>query len=176
MGLVYKARQKGLERTVALKLLPAGKDAPADLVDRFLREARAAAKLRHPHIVPIHEVASHEGVYFYSMELVEGKGLSEWVRQKGLASKEAVEILVKVSKAIHYAHENGIIHRDLKPSNIMVDSQGEPRILDFGIAKVLATQSQTNDLGLRTLDKDLAPLETEPEIRLLLDKSNLPKE
>jgi tetratricopeptide (TPR) repeat protein len=147
MGIVYRARQKGLERNVALKILPAGKDAPEDLVDRFFREARAAATLKHPNIVPIIEVSNHEGTYFYSMELVEGRTLSNVMKESEVASRELVEILVKVARGVHYAHERNVIHRDLKPSNIMVDPTGEPKILDFGIAKTLGTRSKATETG-----------------------------
>ncbi|MBI3082473.1 MAG: protein kinase, partial [Gemmatimonadetes bacterium] len=147
MGVVYKARQKGLERVVALKVLPAGDQTPGEIVERFFREARAAAKLCHPNIVPVYEVSSQEGSYFYSMELVEGRTLSEHLKGKPLGAREAVEILEKVARAIQYAHENGVIHRDLKPQNVMVDARGKPRVLDFGIAKTLGTKSGLTDTG-----------------------------
>ncbi|MBI2931444.1 MAG: serine/threonine protein kinase [Planctomycetes bacterium] len=147
MGIVYKARQKGLERTVALKILPAGPNAPAELISRFLREARAAAKLNHPNIVPIHEVSSLDGTYFYSMDFVEGRTLSAFLKDRGIGSRDALEIVWKVARAVQAAHESGVIHRDLKPDNIMVDPAGEPKILDFGIAKTLSTQSAPTATG-----------------------------
>ncbi len=147
MGVVYRAHQKGLERNVALKILPSGDDAPEDLVERFFREARSAATLKHPNIVPIIEVSSHEGTYFYSMELVEGQTLSNLMKESEPGSREQIEILIKIARAVHYANERDVIHRDLKPANIMIDSHAEPKVLDFGIAKTLGTQSNATATG-----------------------------
>jgi predicted Ser/Thr protein kinase len=136
MGVVYRARQLELDRPVALKVLRAGEDATTQQVERFLAEARAVAKLKHPGIVSIHEVGEERGVHFFSMDLVEGVTLQEvFSRGERVPLRRAAELVEKVSRAVHYAHERGIIHRDLKPGNIILGPGGEPHITDFGLAR-----------------------------------------
>jgi tetratricopeptide (TPR) repeat protein/tRNA A-37 threonylcarbamoyl transferase component Bud32 len=137
MGIVYKARQKGLGRDVCLKVMRGASMASSDERRRFLREAEAAAKLHHPGIVPIHDVGEHEGKCFFSMDFVEGQELGHYVKNERPQARQIVEILVLVCDAIHYAHQRGIIHRDLKPANVMVDLDKKPHVMDFGIAKRL---------------------------------------
>ncbi len=137
MGVVYKARQVGLARLVAVKLLPFGQFSREDLVRRFRTEATAAASLQHPNIVAIHEVGEYEGQHYFSMDLVPGRTLTELVREQPLPAKRAARYLKTIAEAVHYAHEHAILHRDLKPSNVLIDAADQPRITDFGLAKRL---------------------------------------
>mgnify|MGYP002622984806 FL=1 len=135
MGIVFKARQKSLGRIVALKMiLRADVASDADLA-RFRSEAQAAARLEHPHIVPVYEVGECEGRPFYTMKLVEGTTLSQRLSKGPLPPREAGEILLAVAEAVQCAHANGVLHRDLKPSNILLDSEGRAYVSDFGLAK-----------------------------------------
>jgi serine/threonine protein kinase/WD40 repeat protein len=135
MGVVYKARQVSLNRTVAVKMILSGQLASAGDVARFRAEAEAAANLQHPNIVAIHEVGEHEGHHYFSMDYVEGRNLAELVRDGPLPAKRAVELIRTIAEAIHYAHGRGVLHRDIKPSNILIDDFDEPRVTDFGLAK-----------------------------------------
>lgn len=141
-GVVFRARQVSLGRQVAVKLLLAGQFANAATRQRFQTEAAAAASLRHPNIVTIHEVGEHEGQPWLAMELMEGGTLADRVRPGPMPPREAAAMVAKLAQAVQIAHGAGILHRDLKPSNILLDSFGEPRITDFGLAKLLAEDSQ----------------------------------
>ncbi len=142
MGVVYKARQKSLDRLVAVKMLLFGGNAGADFIQRFRIEASAAASLQHPNIVAIHEVGVHGGEHFLVMDFVEGSNLARLARDQILSPKRTAQYLKTIAEAIHYAHEHGILHRDLKPSNVLIDACDQPRVTDFGLAKVLTTDSQ----------------------------------
>jgi len=137
MGVVYKAYDPELKRTVALKVLLAAEHASKQDIQRFSREAESAARLQHPNIVPIHELKVHEGRHYYTMDYVKGKPLDRLFEENALDLRNGVILLEKVARALHHAHLHGVIHRDLKPGNIIVTHDGEPKVMDFGLAKVL---------------------------------------
>lgn len=139
MGVVYLAREVRLDRPVAIKLLPPSKASDPKLRERFLREARTAAKLSHPNIIPIHAVEEIGGFVFFAMSYIEGETLTERVRRRGpLAPSDASRVLRDVAWALAYAHGQGVIHRDVKPDNILLENNGRVLVADFGIASVVA--------------------------------------
>lgn len=147
MGVVYKARQKSLDRLVAVKMILASHLASTEQIERFFTEAKAAAKVAHPNIVGIHEIGQQHGQHYFVMEHIEGPSLAELVAQGPLESESAAECVAKVARAIHHLHMQGIVHRDLKPSNILIDSKNEPHVTDFGLAKTLMAASQMTHPG-----------------------------
>src|SRR5438034_5119226 len=139
MGVVYLAREVRLDRPVAIKLLPPSKATDPKLRERFLREARTAAKLSHPNVIPIHAVEEIGGFVFFAMAYIEGETLTERVRRRGpLAPSEGSRVLRDVAWALAYAHGQGVIHRDVKPDNILIENNGRVLVADFGIASVVA--------------------------------------
>jgi WD40 repeat protein/tRNA A-37 threonylcarbamoyl transferase component Bud32 len=147
MGVVYKARQVSLDRTVALKMILAGQLASESDVERFYTEAKAAANLQHPNIVAIHEVGQHDGQHYFSMDYVAGKSLAENVRGNPLSAEQAALYVKTIAEAVHFAHQRGILHRDLKPQNVLIDTDDRPRITDFGLAKRIETDSGLTRTG-----------------------------
>ncbi len=156
MGVVYLARHRKLNRTVALKMIRAGSLAKEDEVRRFRIEAEAAANLDHPNIVPIYELGEHEGRHYFSMKMVEGESLHDFNARCTARDpkwfRRIAQLMVKITRAVQHAHERAILHRDLKPKNILVDEAGEPHVTDFGLAKVLgqATSETMADVIMGT--------------------------
>jgi predicted Ser/Thr protein kinase len=147
MGVVYRARQLSLGRTVAVKMLLRGQWASATDQARFRAEAEAAARLDHPHIVPVYEVGEHGGHAFFSMKFVEGQTLSAKLHEGPLPPREIATVLAVVCRAIDFAHRRGVLHRDLKPSNIMIDDHGQPHVMDFGLAKQVTDAASLTRTG-----------------------------
>ncbi len=140
MGYVYKARQRGLDRLVALKLLPREVSKDSDFAERFAREARALAKLSHPGIVVVHDSGQIGGLYYFIMEYIDGLNLRELLHRSEegrLDSDRALQIVHSLCDALDYAHGEGVVHRDIKPENILLDTKGRVKIADFGLAKLL---------------------------------------
>ena len=140
-GVVYRARQKSLNRLVALKIIGLGHWATKAHVKRFRLEAEAAARLDHPFIVPIHEIGQSNGSCYFSMQLVEGGQLDQVVKREPMPSRPAAELIAKLARTVHHAHQRGILHRDIKPGNILLDAKGDPHLTDFGLARLLETES-----------------------------------
>jgi len=158
-GVVFRARQKSLNRTVALKVISLGQWASKAHVKRFRLEAEAAAHLEHPGIVPIHEVGERDGQCYFSMKFIEGGQLDEVVKQTPMSVRQTVELIAKVARIVHYAHEHGILHRDIKPGNILLDAKGEPHLTDFGLARLVESESTVT----RTLEVLGTPSYMAPE-------------
>src|ERR1043165_8349688 len=158
-GVVFRARQKSLNRTVALKVISLGQWASKVHLSRFRLEAEAAARLEHPGIVPIHEVGERDGSCYFSMKFVEGGQLDEVVRGTPMSIRQAAELISKVARTVHYAHEHGILHRDIKPGNILLDAKGEPLLTDFGLARLVESESSVT----QTLDVLGTPSYMAPE-------------
>jgi len=137
MGAVYKARQKELDRLVALKILPPGIGTDAAFAERFSREARALAKLNHPGIITIHDFGRADGLYFFVMEFVDGVNLRQLLNAGRVSAREALAIVPQICDALQFAHDQGIVHRDIKPENILLDRRGRVKVADFGLAKLV---------------------------------------
>jgi serine/threonine protein kinase len=136
MGSVYKARELTLDRDVALKIVPESRRHDDQFVERFRREARIAARLRHPRIVSVHEVGTLGGFPYFSMDYIDGSTLRALIERRGpLPAEDAIAIVVEICRAVAHAHAKGVIHRDLKPENVMIDNEGDVFVLDFGLAR-----------------------------------------
>jgi len=148
MGVVYKARQLSLDRLVALKILPPTLSSDASFVKRFKREARAVAKLSHPNIVQIFDIAQEDDLHFFSMDYIDGQTLDEVLKERGsLDSDEAVRIITQAASGVEHAHEIGILHRDIKPSNMILDRRGNVKVMDFGLARMTDEGSRLTQSG-----------------------------
>jgi len=158
-GVVYRARQKSLNRTVALKMIGVGQWASRTDLKRFRLEAEAAGRLDHPCIVPIYEVGERGDQCYFSMKFVEGGQLDEVVKHTPMPIRQGVELIAKIAHTVHYAHEHGILHRDIKPGNILLDTKGEPHLTDFGLARLVESESTVT----RTLDVLGTPSYMAPE-------------
>src|SRR5947207_256934 len=157
--VVFRARQKSLNCIVALKVISLGQWASKAHLKRFRREAEAAASLDHPSIVPIYEVGERDGSCYFSMKFVESGQLDEVTRRNPIPIRSAVELIAKVARTVHYAHEHGILHRDIKPGNILLDAKGEPHLTDFGLARLVESESSVT----QTLDVLGTPSYMAPE-------------
>jgi len=153
MGVVYKARQKSLNRLVALKLLAPERVGDAAFAERFTREAQALAALNHPNIVTIHDFGQAGGYYYLLMEFVDGANLRQLLRARKFTPEEALAIVPPLCDALQFAHDRGIVHRDIKPENLLLDKAGRVKVADFGIAKMLG--------GNDPLTPSLSPLDGE---------------
>jgi serine/threonine protein kinase/tetratricopeptide (TPR) repeat protein len=158
-GVVYRARQKSLNRTVALKVVRTGPSTTRVNLKRFRLEAEAAASLDDPNIVPIYEVGERGGSCYFSMKFIEGGPLDQLFKREPMPIRPAAELIAKLARAVHYAHQRGILHRDIKPGNILLDAKGEPHLTDFGLARLLEGEGTVT----RTLDTLGTPSYMAPE-------------
>ncbi len=147
MGVVYKARQLGFNRIVALKMILSGSYAGAEERERFRIEAEAVARLQHPNIVQVYEVGEHEGKPFFSMEFCPGGGLDKKLNATPLPPKEAAPLMETLARAVQAAHAKSVVHRDLKPANVLLAEDGTPKVADFGLAKKLDDAGRDADRG-----------------------------
>src|ERR1039457_6695202 len=147
MGAVYKARQRELDRIVALKILPPDVGQDAAFAERFTREARALAKLNHPGIVTIYDFGRADGLYFFLMEYVDGVSLQQLMHGGRVSAREALAIVPHICDALQFAHDQGIVHRDIKPGNILLDRRGRVKVADFGLAKIIGHQNEGEPSG-----------------------------
>ena len=157
-GVVYRARQKSLNRTVALKVIGLGHWASTPHLKRFRQEAEAAASLEHPQIVPIYEIGERDGSCYFSMKFVEGGQLDTALEKEPVSTKRAAELLLEIARTVQFAHERGILHRDIKPGNILLDKKGQPHLTDFGLARLIEHESTvTNSLDILGTPSYMAP-------------------
>lgn len=174
MGIVYKAKQTTLGRTVAVKMILAGHLASPDEVRRFRSEAESAAALQHPHIVAIHEVGTHHGRHYFSMDFVDGSSLAEMVRERPLPPRRAAAWVRQAAETMAYAHQQGILHRDLKPSNILIDATGRVRITDFGLAgRIEGSDSHTRTGHILGTPSYMSPEQAEGKRALIGPQSDV---
>jgi serine/threonine protein kinase len=162
MGVVYKARQKSLNRLVALKLLAPERADDPQFAARFEKEAHALAALNHPHIVGVHDFGQAGGFYYLLMEFVDGVNLRQLLQTKRLTPKEALSIVPPVCEALQCAHDHGIVHRDIKPENLLIDKAGTVKIADFGIAKIYSRRLLPGDASVASFSaSETSPLITQ---------------
>ena len=145
MGVVYKARQKSLNRLVALKILAPEREKDAAFAQRFTVEAETLAKLNHPGIVTIYDFGQTNGLFYLVMEFVDGVTLRQLLEARRMSPREALAIVPQICDALQYAHDQGIVHRDIKPENILLDRRGRLKVADFGLAKLVEAANRTRD-------------------------------
>jgi serine/threonine protein kinase/tetratricopeptide (TPR) repeat protein len=173
-GVVYRARQKSLNRTVALKVIGLGQWSTTPHLRRFRHEAEAAARLEHPQIVPIYEIGERDGSCYFSMKFVEGGQLDQIVRREPMSTRRAAELLVKIARTVQFAHEHGILHRDIKPGNILLDQNGEPHLTDFGLARLIEQESTvTNSFDVLGTPSYMAPEQAAGHVKKLSPASDV---
>src|SRR5581483_9565765 len=147
MGIIYKARRKGAQKLLALKVLISGVAATAEQVERFEREGENARKLRHAGIVRVYDAGRHEGYHYIAMEFVEGETLESLLTKGALEPRRAARIIRDVARAVDYMHQSGIVHRDLKPGNIILNEADAPKLIDFGLAKAIDRRAKLTRSG-----------------------------
>jgi serine/threonine-protein kinase len=157
MGVVYQARQRGLNRVVALKMVLAGGHAGAQERARFRAEAEAVARLQHPNIVQVFAVGEHDRLPFFSLEYCPGGSLAQRLQGAPLPPREAADLLARLARAVHAAHQSQVIHRDLKPANVLLAADGTPKVTDFGLAKRLDEAGQTQSGAVMGTPSYMAP-------------------
>jgi hypothetical protein len=167
MGVVYKARQVGFNRLVALKMLLSGAHAGDEERERFLREAESVARLKHPGIVDVYAFGELDGCPYFSLEYLEGGSLAERLGGRPLAPREAAVLAAELARAVHYAHREGIVHRDLKPANVLLTADGRPKITDFGLAKRLDVEGRTQTGAVMGTPGYMAPEQAEGKGRAI---------
>src|SRR5215469_13089316 len=174
-GLVYRARQKSLNRIVALKVIGLGRWATNAHIKRFRLEAEAAASLDHPCIVPIHEIGESGGSCYFSMQLVEGQRLDEVIKREPMSNRRTTELIIKLARTISYAHKRGILHRDIKPGNILIDADGEPHLTDFGLARLVERESTVTGTMVEALGTPsyMAPEQAAGDVAQLTDATDV---
>lgn len=148
MGIVYRARHRSLGSAVAVKVIRSSEWASEDEIRRFLREAQAASRLRHPNVVAVHDVGEVDGLHFLAMQWIEGCNLAQQLKLSEVSLDRVCELMIPVARAVDYLHSQGIIHRDLKPANILIDRSGTPMVTDFGLAKVFNAEETRTATGL----------------------------
>ena len=166
MGVVYKARQRGIKRIVALKMILAGQHTRAEDLLRFRIEAEAVARLRHPNIVQLYEVGEIDGQPYFSLEYVDGGSLAAKIDGTPQSGRQSAETALQLAEAMAFAHQNGILHRDLKPANVLLTSEGVLKITDFGLAKQMEDQdsSRTQEGSVMGSPSYMAPEQAEGRI------------